>query len=107
MAPRNLSSRKGLRRKPNLPQVLKPARRPSRRAMIDQRDRCIAELARFRNGPGPNSFFDKSLQLLTRHWSTSSWHARAEILRTAEWLIELGSRGTYRSNARAPLQAAE
>jgi hypothetical protein len=100
-------SRKGSRRKPDFPLALKPARRPKRQAMIDQRDRCIAELARFRNGLASNCFFEKALQLLTRHWSASSWHVRAEILRTAEWLIQVGSQAPYHLNLRAPLPAAE
>ena len=39
------------------------------------------------------SLFDKARQLLTRHWSVSSWRARADILRTAEWLIGVGNEG--------------
>ena len=29
----------------------------------------------------------KAGRLLTQHWSASSWRARADILRTAEWLV--------------------
>ena len=100
-------SRKGSRRKPDLPRALKPARRPKRQAMIDQRDRCIAELARFRNELAPNSFFENALQLLTRHWSVSSWQVRVEILRTADWLINVGSQVPRQLTERTPMHAAE
>src|SRR4029453_19470798 len=64
-----------------------------RQEMIDQRDRCIAEIARVRRESAtPNSFFDKARQLLTKHWSASSWRSRADILRTAEWLVGVGRR---------------
>jgi hypothetical protein len=75
----------------------KPARaaraveRIGRQAMIDKRDLCMAEIVRIRReNATPNSFFEKARQLLTRHWSTSSWRSRADILRTAEWLIGIG-----------------
>ena len=35
--------------------------------------------------------FEKARQLLTRHWAVASWRARADILRTAEWLIGVGN----------------
>jgi hypothetical protein len=54
----------------------------------------MAEIARFAPVPGDTgSLFDKARQLLTRHWSVSSWRARADILRTAEWLIGVGKKG--------------
>jgi hypothetical protein len=54
----------------------------------------MAEIARGWREPGdPASLFDKARQLLTRHWSASSWRARADILRTAEWLIGVGKKG--------------
>jgi hypothetical protein len=54
----------------------------------------MAEIARFWPVPGDSgSLFDKARRLLTRHWSASSWRARADILRTAEWLIGIGKKG--------------
>jgi len=74
--------------------VTRAVERIGRQAMIDRRDRCMAEIARVRReSAAPNSFFDKARQLLTRHWSASSWRSRADILRTAEWLIGIGSNG--------------
>ena len=53
----------------------------------------MAEIARVRReSTTPNSFFDKARQLLTRHWSLSSWRSRADLLRTAEWLVGVGRR---------------
>jgi hypothetical protein len=65
-----------------------------RQTLIDRRDHCMAEIARFAAAPGDSrNMFDKARQLLTRHWSVSSWRARADILRTAEWLIGIGKKG--------------
>jgi hypothetical protein len=65
----------------------------SRQALIDRRDRCMAEIARSWPQPSATSgLFEKARQLLTRHWAASSWRARADILRTAEWLIGVGKR---------------
>jgi len=62
--------------------------------LIDRRDQCLAEIARFRSQPDDaGSLFEKARQLLTRHWCASSWGARASILRTAEWLIGIGKKG--------------
>src|SRR6266545_3632392 len=53
------------------------------------------EIARSWSEPGNSgsSLFGKARQLLTRHWSASSWRARADILRTAEWLVGVGKIG--------------
>src|SRR5262245_25534774 len=56
--------------------------------LIERRSVCMAEIARWRSGTDVSeSLTGKAQQLLTRHWSTSSWRARADILRTAEWLV--------------------
>jgi hypothetical protein len=66
-----------------------------RQTLIARRDHCMAEIAHFAPGPEhPGSLFDKARQLLTRHWSVSSWRARTDILRTAEWLIGVGKKGS-------------
>jgi hypothetical protein len=75
-------------RKAKAPRVIRSVEPLGRRVLIDRRDRCMAEIARFWSEPATSrSFFDKARQLLTRHWSASSWRARADLLRTAEWLI--------------------
>jgi hypothetical protein len=56
--------------------------------LIERRNVCMAEIARWRSGTDVSeSLTGKAQQLVTRHWSTSSWRARADILRTAEWLV--------------------
>ena len=53
----------------------------------------MAEIAHFWSEPeNSGRLFEKDRQLLTRHWSASSWRARADILRTAEWLVGVGKR---------------
>jgi hypothetical protein len=76
------------------PRAARSIERIGRQAMIDRRDRCMAEIARFESQQDHSaSLIDKARQLLTRHWSVSSWRARADILRTAEWLIGVGKQG--------------
>jgi hypothetical protein len=54
----------------------------------------MAEVARFWPEPGSSaSLFAKARQLLTQHWSASSWRGRADLLRTAEWLVGIGKKG--------------
>ena len=81
-------------RKPQAPRAARAVERIARQALIDRRDHCMAEIVRFRCEPGhSDNLFEKARQLLTRHWSASSWRARADILRTAEWLVGIGKKG--------------
>jgi hypothetical protein len=81
-------------RKPQAARATRPVERIARHALLDRRDHCMAEIVRFRSEPGHSgSLFEKARQLLTRQWAASSWRARADILRTAEWLIGVGKRG--------------
>jgi hypothetical protein len=80
-------------RKAKPARVPRSVRRVSRAALIERRDHSIELLARLHVAPGePGVLFDKARRLLTRHWSESSWRLRVDILRTAEWLIGVGSR---------------
>jgi hypothetical protein len=86
--------RKAPERKPQASRAARPVERIARQALIDRRDHCMAEIARFWSEPGNSaSLFEKARQLLTRHWSASTWRARADILRTAEWLVGIGKKG--------------
>ena len=86
--------RKAPGRKAKPPQATRSVAQIGRQTMINRRDHCMREIARFWSDPGNSGrFFDKARQLLTRHWSVSSWRARADILRTAEWLIGIGKKG--------------
>ena len=87
-------------RKPQALRATRPVERIGRQALIDRRDHCMAEIARFWSEPGNSgSLFAKARQLLTRHWSASSWRARADILRTAEWLVGIGRKGAGSTHA--------
>jgi hypothetical protein len=86
--------RKASGRKPQPSRPTRPVERIARQVLIDRRDHCMAEIARLWSEAGNSvSLFAKARQLLTRHWSASSWRARADILRTAEWLIGIGRQG--------------
>jgi hypothetical protein len=86
--------RKGAGRKPQTSRPTRPVEPIPRQALIERRDRCMAEVARFWSEPGSSaSLFAKARQLLTRHWSASSWRGRADLLRTAEWLVGIGKKG--------------
>jgi hypothetical protein len=81
-------------RKPQALRAARPVERIARQALLDRRDHCMAEIVRFRSEPGHlGSLFEKARQLLTRQWAASSWRARADILRTAEWLVGIGKKG--------------
>ena len=78
-------------RKAQPARVARVVKRLSRQDMLSRRDACMALIARLRNDRGPPSdMFQKASQLLTRHWSASSWRERADIVRSAEWLIGIG-----------------
>ena len=86
--------RKASGRKSQPSRPTRSGERIARQALIDRRDRCMAEIAHFWSGPeNSGRLFEKARQLLTRHWSASSWRARADILRTAEWLVGIGKKG--------------
>jgi hypothetical protein len=87
--------RKAAGRKPQAPRATRAVERIARQTLIDRRNHCMAEIARFWSESGNSAgLFEKARQLLTRHWSASTWRARADILRTAEWLVGIGKRGT-------------
>lgn len=81
-------------RTPKPVRVTRSVERVGRQAMIQRRDHCMAEIAMLRSNVNAcGSLADKARQLLTRHWSVASWRTRADILRTAEWLIGIGRKG--------------
>jgi len=86
------SLRKAAGRKPQPTRPARAVERIARRALIDRRERCIAEIACAGADSGSGSLFEKARQLLTRHWSASTWRGRADLIRTAEWLIGIGKR---------------
>jgi hypothetical protein len=65
-------------RKSQAVRATRPVERIARQALIDRRDRCMAEIAHFWSEPeNSGRLFEK---------------ARADILRTAEWLVGVGKR---------------
>jgi hypothetical protein len=79
---RGKASRNGWHRQPRINQ----------RVLRDHRASSIEALKRLDAVCGGNRFFDKAMVLLTRHWAESPWNGRAELLKAADWLIQVGAR---------------
>lgn len=75
---------------------MRRARPETSRQKIDgilrRREKLIAELTLLRQQRSASKFVDNARQLLTRWWSRTSWDAREELLKTADWLIRLEKR---------------
>jgi hypothetical protein len=60
-------------------------------SLLSQRDALMAEIAILRSQANvPPSSIGKASTLLTRYWSRGNWQTRAEILRAARWLLNVG-----------------
>lgn len=72
-------------------------------AVIDRsREQYIATIATFRKLTNEtNAFIEKAHRLLTSHWALASWSARAEILKTVDWLVRVGTTQSEPQQARA------
>ena len=56
--------------------AMQPVERIRRAQLIERRSICMAEIARWRSDTDVSgNLTDKARQLLTRHWSTSSWRS--------------------------------
>ena len=72
-------------------------------AIDSSRDQYIATIATFRKLTNEtNSFIEKAQRLLTTHWAPASWNARAEILKTVDWLVRLGTSQSEPQRGRFP-----
>lgn len=72
-----------------------PPKRIGRAVMIERRDRCMSEVVRLRSSASASgALADKAYRLLTTHWAASSWRARSDILRSAEWLLGISRKVT-------------
>jgi hypothetical protein len=71
-------------------------------AVIDRsREQYVATIATFRKLTNEtNAFIEKAQRLLTSHWAQASWSARAEILKTVDWLIRVGTAQSEPQQAR-------
>jgi hypothetical protein len=82
----------------NVPRGASSARQRGSRRKIDnilrQRERLIAEMMQLRGQGQASNFIDNAQVLLTRLWSPASWHAREDLLKSADWLIRLERRGS-------------
>lgn len=59
-------------------------------ALQQQRDRLMAEIGLLtKTRVGADSFVRKALTLLTVGWGKASWRARADLLRSADWLLNM------------------
>lgn len=86
-----MSAAKKKGRTPKPVRAARPIERVRRETLIERRDRCMSTIARQRGGAhAAGSLANKARLLLTKHWATASWHARAELVRTAEWLVGIG-----------------
>jgi hypothetical protein len=86
-----LHKRAGRKAKPS--RAARSVERIDRRSLIERRDQCMRDIAPLQAGTDTSGdLANKARQLLTRHWVSSSWRCRADILRTAEWLIGVGKR---------------
>ena len=73
--------------------ALPSVKRIPRQSLIDRREQCMKEIARLQARTNVSgNLSDKARQLLTKHWAASTWRRRAEILRSAEWLLGIGGR---------------
>jgi hypothetical protein len=60
--------------------------------LLSQRDALMNEITVIRSlGRAPSPLINKADALLTRFWAKATWHAREEILRSARWLLTMGS----------------
>ena len=59
-------------------------------AIRQQRERLMAEISLLtKTHVGADSFVRKALTLLTVGWGRASWRARADLLRSADWLLNM------------------
>lgn len=78
-------------------QVKQPTRRSQRAtavrpAQIDRlRESYVSMIGTARQfDQGPNAFLDKAHRLLTTHWAHATWASRAAILKSVDWLVQVG-----------------
>jgi len=55
-----------------------------------QRDALVAEVKRLQDALGTSArFATKARDLLTRAWSKADWDGRQDLLKAAQWLVQL------------------
>jgi hypothetical protein len=68
--------------------TVSPARRQAA-AVIDKRERLVAEIAAIRKLGHGSELTVKAERLLTRWWARANWEARERLISAAEWLVRL------------------
>jgi len=68
--------------------TVSPARRQAA-AVIDKRERLVAEIASIRKLGHGSELTVKAERLLTRWWARANWEARERLISAAEWLVRL------------------
>ncbi|ETR78924.1 hypothetical protein X566_02735 [Afipia sp. P52-10] len=63
-----------------------------------QRERLIAQMQDLRDGAGASESTHKAQQLLTRWWAKADWKAREELLKAAEWVLQIEKRHQRHNN---------
>jgi hypothetical protein len=66
--------------------TVSPARRHAV-AVIDKRERLVAEIASIRKLGHGSELSIKAERLLTRWWARANWDARERLISAAEWLV--------------------
>jgi hypothetical protein len=81
-----MGSRNGNHERP----LRSPIQTLDEKAISAKRAECMREIERLRAALGSTPFVDKAYRLLLpRYWAAASWKARADILKTVEWLIAM------------------
>jgi hypothetical protein len=52
----------------------------------------MLEIAALQRSGRESNFTTNAEKLLTRWWATANWSARAELLKTADWLLRVEQR---------------
>ena len=68
--------------------TVSPARRQAA-AVIDKRERLVAEITTIRKLGLGSELTAKAERLLTRWWARANWEARERLISAAEWLVRL------------------
>lgn len=78
----------------SLKRLSRPAKKPpaARPAQIDRlRESYVAMICTARKfNSEPNAFLDKAHSLLTTHWAHATWASRTTILKSVDWLLQVG-----------------
>lgn len=85
-----MGARQGKRRASHRPERAPAAEALDADTISHRRAECMRQIEQLRTVLGPTPFVDKAYRLLLpRYWAAASWKARADILKTVDWLIAM------------------